>query len=224
MKIPNSKLERIRENIVKDCTNCSGKSCSICLKKSSRTLLYAEANIPIEYWDRSFKDFQGDKRFKSAMKLYISDINNIYDSGISLGFIGTLGTGKTYMASCFLKIALINGFSASYHNMSDMIQDSMDDKDFFAKITSKDFIVIDEYDSRWVYPTERAELLFGQTMERILRHRFQNKMPTIICSNTAELDSVLAGDFSRSTKSLFSKFLKEYTVSGVDYRRRGGAS
>ncbi len=220
MKIPDSKFSRIKNNLKNKCRTCDSSVCNECAKKIARITMYAQSNIPMEYWEKSFKDFEGDKRFKMAMHPYINDINTLYDNGISLGFSGSLGTGKTYMASCFLKIALIKGYSASYYNMSDMIQESMDNRGFFSEITEKDFIVIDEYDLRWVYPTERAELLFGQTMERVLRHRFQNGLPTILCSNTPDLKDVLAGEFSRSTGSLFSKFLKQYTVSGMDYRKK----
>jgi len=220
MKIPESKFSRIKDNLKNKCKNCSAIGCNECAKKIARITMYAQANIPMEYWDKSFKKFDGDKRFKAAMTPHIRDIGSLYDEGLSLGFSGSLGTGKTYMACCFLKIALTKGYSASYYNMSDMIQESMDNRGFFSEITEKDFIAIDEYDLRWVYPTERAELLFGQTMERVLRHRFQNGLPTILCSNTPKLKDVLAGDFSRSTGSLFSKFLKQYTVSGIDYRKK----
>tara|TARA_X000000950_G_C13920884_1_gene663287 strand:+ start:2777 stop:3454 length:678 start_codon:yes stop_codon:yes gene_type:complete len=222
MKIPESKFLKIKENIKNRCKYCDSSGCNECSKKISRITLYAQANIPMEYWSKSFKAFEGDKRFKLAMHNYIKDIEKMYDDGVSLGFSGSLGTGKTYMASCFLKIAITKGYTAGYYNMSDMIQESMDNRAFFSEITEKDFIVIDEYDLRWVYPTERAELLFGQTMERVLRHRFQNGLPTILCSNTPNLKDVLAGDFSRSTGSLFAKFLKQYTVSGIDYRKKTG--
>jgi DNA replication protein DnaC len=220
MKIPESKFLRIKDNIKNKCKICDSTGCDTCAKKMARITMYAQANIPMEYWDKSFKNFEGDRRFKAAMHSYVDNIDGLYDEGISLGFSGSLGTGKTYMAACFLKIALTKGYSASYYNMSDMIQESMDNRGFFSEIIEKDFIVIDEYDLRWVYPTERAELLFGQTMERVLRHRFQNGLPTILCSNTPDLKNVLAGDFSRSTGSLFSKFLKQYTVSGIDYRKK----
>jgi DNA replication protein DnaC len=218
--IPKSKLDREKSLIKGECPGCGENTCHQCSKKLSRVDRYAHANIPLEYWKHSFKDFAGDRRFKSAMELKITDIDKMYDDGESFGFVGPLGTGKTYMAACFLKIAITKGYTAGYYNMSDMIQDSIEDRGFFSKITSTDFVVIDEYDSRWVYPSEKAELLFGQTMERVLRHRFQNKMPTIICSNTPSLKDVLAGSFSRSTESLFAKFLKEYVVSGSDFRKR----
>ena len=218
--ISQSKISREKELIQNSCKECGEHRCGSCSKKCSRIDRYASSGIPIEYWNHSFKDFAGDQRFKSAMEAHISNIDAMYDEGTSLGFVGPLGTGKTYMAACFLKIAITKGYSAGYHNMSDMIQESIDDRDFFNNIVSKDFVVIDEYDIRWVYPTERAELLFGQTMERVLRHRFQNKMPTIICSNTPDLKDVLAGSFSKSTESLFAKFLLEYMVSGTDFRKR----
>jgi DNA replication protein DnaC len=218
--IPSRKLNFLKAKIKKECQTCFGEGCSSCQKKTSRLMKYASSGIPIDYWLLSFKNFEGDPNFGKIIKIELSNIDKMYEEGGSLAFVGNLGTGKTYAACCLLKMAIVSGYSAKYINMADVIEESIrGNSAFFDEITNTDYICIDEFDSRWVYPSEKAEQLFGQTMERILRQRFQNKMPTIICSNTPELKNVLAGDFSRAVDSLFSKYVRVLYVSGKDFRK-----
>ena len=218
--VSSKKIDRIETSIYKNCTYCSGEVCSNCRSQVARIKSYARSNIPMDYWMLPFKNFEGDPNFKKLIVTFLSDIDKTYDDGASLAFVGNLGTGKTYAACSILKMALTKDYSVAYLNMSDIIEKVTDnDRDFYNKITNTDFVCIDEYDARWVYPSEKAEQLFGQTMERILRERFQNKMPTILCSNTIELNNVLSGDFSKALDSLFSNYLKVVYVSGKDFRK-----
>jgi len=218
--VPNKKLELLKKNAQKSCDNCNGEGCSICASRKDRMNQYAKAGIPILYWDLAFKDFKGDARFAEQVKEILVNMDSFYDLGESIAFIGNLGTGKTYAACCILKIALLSKFSCMYLNMSDIIdRTTNNDKHFLEEITEVDILCVDEFDLRWVYPSEKAEQLFGQTMERILRIRFQNKMPTIICSNTLELKNVLGANFSPSIDSLFSKYVKSFFVVGKDFRK-----
>ena len=215
------KISRIKESIVSSCQNCSGSGCSVCSLKCARVDKYADAGIPVIYWMLSFKNFSGDKNFKEKMKSVVADIDSFYDKGSSMLFVGGLGTGKTYMACAILKLALLNGYTAKYTTMADSISGiiSGNDKKYMNELLKSDFLVIDEFDSRWIFPSDKAEKLFGSNLEHIVRNRFQNKLPTILCSNTKDIDMVLSGDFSKSFKSLRSKYLEVLYVGGRDYRR-----
>ena len=57
------------------------------------------------------------------------NIDELYNGGKSLAFIGTLGTGKTFAATSILKKALVSSYSAYYANMSDIISSILDTKD-----------------------------------------------------------------------------------------------
>jgi DNA replication protein DnaC len=220
--VPPKKLQVIEEKIKREC-QCQTEGCSECKKKIARIRSYAKAEIPMDYWLLSMKDFQGDQNFKKyVVDNVLSDIPKFYEEGMSLAFVGNLGIGKTYAAVCILKSAIMSGYSARYIYMSDIIQKSTEGQSgIFDELTNVDFLTLDEYCDRYVFPSDKAEQLFGQTMERVLRHRLQNRMPTIICSNTPDLKDVLAGDFSRAVDSLFSRYVKTIYVSGKDFRKSG---
>jgi DNA replication protein DnaC len=220
--IPEKKLNFIIRKIESNC-DCKGDGCQTCRQKTARITLYAKSGIPVEYWNKSWKDFAGDQNFKKIVRdKILSRMVDVYDNGESFAFVGKLGVGKTYAACAILKIAALNDFSIHYCNMSDVIDKvTKNDHEYFDILINKDFVCFDEFDSRWIYPSEKAEQLFGQTMERIFRHRFQNNMPTVVCSNTIDIESVLKNDFENSIDSLFTKFMKIIDVGGKDYRKYG---
>ena len=90
---------------------------------------------------------------------------------------------------------------------------------YLKELNEYDFLVIDEFDERYVFPSEKTEILFGSNLEYILRTRFQNKLPTILCSNTEDIDSVLSSEFSRAFGSLRSRYMDVIYVSGKDFRK-----
>jgi DNA replication protein DnaC len=219
--IPDNKLYREKLKIYKNC-ECKDGSCILCQKKASRIEKYSLANIPTVYWNSSFKDFSGDKNFGNIFKQYLSDIDSLYDSGKSIILVGSLGVGKTYSSSCLLKLAIVNDYSAIYSTMADIINRVIrsDGSEYLQSLLDVDFLAIDELDPRWIFPSEKSEQLFGSTMEHLLRSRFQNGLPTIMCSNADDVDKIFAGQFGKTFKSLRSHHVDILYVSGLDYRRK----
>ena len=221
--IPTKKFNFIKKQVQQECQNCKGSGCLSCRKKISRMNIYANAGIPLDYWHLPFKDFAGNPIFKDKIKERIQNIDKMYAEGESLGFVGSLGTGKTYAACCILKKAAVTGYSTMYVNMADVVNQlvskNSDNHQYLDKLINIDFLVIDEFDKRWVFPSEKVEQLFGQTLEHILRCRFQNQMPTILCSNTENIDNVLSAGFREAFSSLRHKYLKVITVGGRDFRK-----
>tara|TARA_B100001094_G_C18196186_1_gene811206 strand:- start:13690 stop:14361 length:672 start_codon:yes stop_codon:yes gene_type:complete len=222
--IPWKKIERKKEQIKQSCIPCNGEGCIRCEAKSVRLDKYSLANIPVEYWSKSFKNFEGDPNFKKTIRKKIENIDLLYDSGKSLIFAGNLGTGKTYTACCILKLAIANRYSALYTTMADVVANilssQMDTSRYYQELIKKDFLVIDEFSSHWIFPSEKAEQLFGTSLEYVLRTRFQNQLPTILCSNDNDLDSIFGGFFAKSFKSLRSRHVDVFIVGGKDYRRK----
>lgn len=220
--IPLNKLQLLKSKTREDC-GCSGAGCGKCAAKLDRMSKYADSGIPIKYWSLAFKSFAGDKKFAEQIKEVLSDIDKFYLDGLSLAFVGNLGTGKSYAACCILKKAVVSGYTGKYVQMADIVNSilskKLDSKVYLDELLSVDFLVIDEFDPRWVFPDEKVERIFGSNLEYILRTRFQNEMPTILCSNAEDLDKVLSSDFARAFASLRNMYLKEILVAGKDFRK-----
>ena len=222
--IPRKKIDLKKTEVISSCKKCLGESCSVCGAKAARLEKYAHANIPVEYWDRSFKEFAGDENFKKVISKKISNIDKTYSDGKSLMFIGTLGTGKSYSASCILKKAVASGYTGMYVTMADIVakilSSEIDTSKYYKNLVGADFLAIDEFSSHWIFPSERSEQLFGSSLEFVLRTRFQNQLPTILCSNDSDVDEIFGGFFAKSFKSLRSHHVELYVVGGKDYRRK----
>jgi len=222
--IPKTKIDRVKQKVKESCKACDGMGCGTCSSKASRLDRYALSNIPVEYWELSFKDFAGDPNFKKFVKTKIENINNLYDSGKSFMFTGGLGTGKTYTACCVLKRAVASGYSGLYTTMADvvanMLSKELDTAKYYSELLNKDFLVIDEFSSHWIFPSDKAEQIFGSSLEYVLRTRFQNQLPTILCSNDEDVDQIFGGFFAKSFKSLRSHHVELFVIGGKDFRRK----
>ena len=219
--IPDNKIAREKQKIYEECS-CKIGSCLSCQKRSSRIDRYAIAGIPTIYWNSSFKDFIGDQNFASLFREKLKDINKLYDDGSSMILVGSLGVGKTYSICCLLKLAIVSDYSSIYTTMADIINKVIKDNsgEYLQSLLEADFLAIDELDPRWIFPSEKSEQLFGSTMEHLLRSRFQNGLPTIMCSNADDVDKIFAGHFGRTFRSLRSQHIEVLYVGGKDQRRK----
>lgn len=221
-----NKIERFKRGVRSHCKACQGSGCGECAAKLARIDAYAEANIPVGYWQNPWSKFTGDPNFQSLIKDKIVNIEGVFDKGESFLFVGGHGTGKTYAACCLLRKAIVKGFTARYIEMASLVNmllsKEMDTHRLLDYLTSVDFLVIDEFDPRWVYPSDNVERIFGSSLEYVLRSRFQNELPTILSTNMVEIDNILAGPAAIAFKSLRSQHLNVVYVGGRDFRQSGG--
>jgi DNA replication protein DnaC len=187
---------------------------------------YAESNIPIEYWSLKMeRDFVGDPRLKAKYEEYTADMKASYNGGSSICLAGGHGLGKTMTATCILKKACQKGYVCLYTNLSDIVSvltsGSGEDKYLSRReLVLVDFLVIDEFDSRFM-PTENAADLYARSLESVFRTRSQNKLPTIMCTNSPNVLESFKGPLRDSIGSLVNGYLKMFVVSpGVDMRGR----
>ncbi len=219
--IPEKKLHDQLYNIEKNESDLHIRSL-----KLIATNRYAESNIPIEYWLLKMeKDFHGDPRLLVKYMEYIADLKKSYITGQSICFAGGHGLGKTMTVSCILKKACQKGFTCLYTTLTDIVtiltQASSEEK-FTARreLMLVDFLVIDEFDSRFM-PSENAADLYARTLESIFRTRSQNKLPTLMCTNSPNIVETFNGPLKQSIDSLISGYLKMFPVLGDDFRKKG---
>jgi len=185
---------------------------------------YAESNIPIEYWSLKMeRDFHGDPRLLTKYNEYIADLKASYINGVSICFAGGHGVGKTMTATCILKKASQKGFSCLYSTLSDIVNvltQGVGEDRYLARreLAMVDFLVIDEFDSRFM-PSENAADLYARSLEGVFRTRSQNKQPTIMCTNSPNIIEKFQGTLRQSIESLIKGYLKIFPVLGEDFRK-----
>ena len=186
---------------------------------------YAESNLPVEYWGLTMeKHFHGDPKLLEKYNEYTNDLKAAYINGTSICFAGNHGLGKSLASICILKKACQKGFSTLYTTLSDIVgvmtQGPLDEK-YAAKreLVMVDFLVIDEFDSRFMQ-SEKASDLYAQSLEGVFRTRSQNKLPTIMCTNSPNIVESFNGPLKASVESLVKGYLKIWPVFGEDYRKR----
>ena len=217
--IPPKKLDEIIKSIENsDDTDQNKRVKNIAINR------YAESNIPIEYWFLKIeKDFEPESNLLSVYNSYVSDLKKSYVNGTSICFAGSHGLGKTYCVSSILKKASSKGFSCLYTTLSDIVSvltSSSNDDKFSARreLILVDFLVVDEFDPRFI-PSENAADLYARTLESILRTRAQNKLPTLMCTNSPNVIESFNGSLRESVDSLMKGYVKIVPVFGKDFRK-----
>lgn len=187
---------------------------------------FVESNIPVGYWYLKMeRDFIGDPNLKKWFDAYIADLDGSYDLGVSVCFAGLHGVGKTMTATCVLKKAAARGYSCLYTTLKDIVSvliDGSGEQKYLARreLVLVDFLVIDEFDNRFFKKSMDAADLYAQTLEGVFRTRSQNKLPTIMCTNSPNVVESFSGALHDSIESLMSGYVKVFPVMGTDIRKK----
>ena len=105
--------------------------------------------------------------------------------------------------------------------MVNVLTNNHDEKfDARKELLMVDFLAIDEFDSRFM-PSENAADLYARSLENIFRVRAQNKMPTIMATNSPNVIESFNGTLKASVESLFSGYISIFPVFGNDFRKSG---
>ena len=184
---------------------------------------YYAANIPFAYWDLDMKNFKGAQRLKTAYENAVDNVTDIYRNGSSVCLAGLHGCGKTMTLTNILKKISQKNYTSLYTTLSDIVniilEAPIEDK-FHARkeLMVVDFLAIDEFDSRFV--NEAGSDLFGKVLENVFRTRLQNKLPTLLATNSPNPIETFTGAFRASIDSLMAA-VQLIPVMGDDFRKQG---
>lgn len=134
-------------------------------------------------------------------------------------------THNTLATTCILKKSVQKGYTALYTTFSDIVnvltQAPIEDK-FLAQreLAMVDYLAIDEVDSRFILSGNAADL-YAKSLEGVFRTRSQNKLPTLMCTNSPNVLESFNGSLKASMESLMKGYLEVFPVFGSDYRRGG---
>lgn len=229
--IPERKIVEALEQTLRNCKICSTKPdvkldrnlCNECRINNKRIQRYAEANIPVVYWNLEMEfNFIGDPILKEKYLEIIKDLRQSYRDGVAVCFAGRHGIGKSMTCCNILKRAVEKNFSSLYVNLGDIVSVMLNGKDSEDRAIARrellmvDFLVIDEFDPRYM-SNDKASDLFGKILEEIFRARTQNKLPVMMCTNSPDVVKSFTGAIKESIESLMST-VKIVPVLGKDQR------
>lgn len=204
--------------------NLSDGICSNCAIRTVAVRRYADANVPVEYWDLSMDNFHGPTKLKTKYDEIVNNLPEVYKKGYTICLAGQHGVGKTMSLCNIIKNASLKGYTGLYTSLSDIatVSTSPDMDDRFSaqrELKSVDFLTIDEIDDRFLSQSIQANEFFSRLFEITLRTRIQNSLPTFIATNSPNLREVFGGAFKASLGSLLHKFIN-VTVVGEDVRKK----
>lgn len=221
------------EQTIRNCPTCSARSdvkldanlCDDCRIRNKCIHRYAESNIPVVYWNLEMDHhFTGDPILMEKYKTITSDLRKTYRDGLAVCFAGNHGLGKTMTCCNVLKRAAEIGYSCLYVNLGDivtiMLNRDTEDKGVARKeLLLVDFLVIDEFDPRYM-SNDKASDLFGKILEEIFRTRHQNGLPIMMCTNSPNVVESFTGPIKQSITSLMNT-VTTIAVLGKDHRKVG---
>lgn len=161
------------------CKECSDK---VWLRRYAKMLSISQ--IPQRFWDESLETYicETDKQ-KHALSL----VKNYLEGAISgkennLILVGSVGTGKTHLATSLCLEMLDNRFQSYYCNFkfaTTSIKSNWDDSTVKESLFNLPFIVIDEI----VLKSERMTEWEKEFLYLVMDHRYGKKLPTVIIAN-----------------------------------------
>jgi DNA replication protein DnaC len=221
LNIPRRKLDDALEDILESQSN-NGVLTTGGAALTTAFTRYYDANIPVDYWWRDMSGWSGPAVLEKTYKDVTKDIKTSYKDGASAFFAGKHGVGKSLCSCCILKRAVEKQYGSLYVNLTDIIHimlNSSSDIKTQARdeLLNVDFLVIDEFDARFM-GTENAADLFGRILEPIMRTRIQNRLPLFFCTNSVKVEESFSGPLRASIESLMKVIKVVPVIGGQDMR------
>lgn len=204
---------------------------------SDRYRINFTTQLPIFRLSRKFNNLRMKKaQMARTQHRYITNIRRIkskpmrcitVDSPSHLFLItkSFIPTHNTMTSTCILKKACQKGYNCLYTTLSDVVNvltNPDSEEKFLARkeLTMVDFLVLDEFDNRFISSDSAADL-YARILESIFRTRSQNKLPTIMCTNSPNILETFTGPLKQSLDSLMKGYMKVFPVLGEDFRKNG---
>lgn len=167
------------------------------------------ACVPRDFWDVRPDDVAHNvEAFRSYVVPYCTRLDRARASGYGLFFEGDNGVGKTMFLSYVLGYAVERGYLAYYTTVLDLdfdLKRGFGDREIMGRmdqLLDSDFLALDELSKEQF---RSGDSWIRTQVERVLKRRHDNNMPTLVASNAsakkvgqaygATVASVLAGKY-----------------------------
>lgn len=178
------------------CVEDSRAKAEAAVKAEALRTRFDAADVPARFRPCTFSSFDPARAGAHAataaahceeIRAYARQFADNLKTGRSIALIGSTGTAKTHLAVAALKVAILQGFTARYATVGDMIatirgtwdsQAEMTEAQARALFQKPDVLVLDEVGAEQKGSDHEIGMLAG-----IIDHRYRNLRPTIFVGN-----------------------------------------
>ena len=210
--------------IIQACPACGGldASCKECYVKFYVETKAFEACIPRDFWWTTEADVTHNvEAFREVVLPYTKRLKLARRNGYGLALLGDNGVGKTMFLSHVLIRAIRRGFTAYYATLPQLdhhLKRGISDRAVMERLDwmlTSDFLAVDEMGKERF---KDGDSWMRLQIERILKDRFDNSMPTLIATN-ADMEALTAMYGATIGSILVGKY-QTVTLPPGDFRER----
>jgi len=214
-----------RQRLLHGCKKCFGEDVDCgCYRKTNIVISAYEAGVPKDFWDIHAADVSHNKKvFKAVIQKYTDNLNKVLKNGYGLVLVGDNGVGKSYFLSYVLMAAIRLGRTAYYTTLPQLIHDikkGFNDPVYEKRLDwylTSDFLAIDEMGKEKFRSKEDYTFMDTQ-VERILKQRFDDAMPTLLATNMNQED--MNRTYGSTIGSIMAGKYKSAVLKSGDFRTK----
>lgn len=205
------------------CRKCSGvdPECSCSKRFRERSAAY-EAGVPQSFWNTKPEDVTHNTSvFESVIQKYVGKLRQARRRGYGLLLLGDNGVGKTMFISYVMMCAIRVGWTAYYTPMPELDRDikrgfkSHELEERLQWLLTSDFLAIDEMGKE---RSKQDPSWMDSQVERILKMRFDDNMPTLLATNM-EIDEMMIA-YGPTVGSIISGHYMPVHMEPGDFRKK----
>lgn len=188
-----------------------------------------------EYKDASFSstDLYSAKyaAIYARCEKYCQVAKEVLAKGHGIYLYGNKGTGKTHLTACMANELLSKGFPTLFTSMGEISkairatynrQSSETEQTFMARLTSVDFLFIDDFGTERL-AKEGEDLWLQEKVFDIVNSRYNNCKPTIYTSNYSLMEMMKDRGLSDKTADRITQKSAIMELTGESYRKKARA-
>ena len=159
----------------------------------------------------------GDRSAMQKVKRYAEEFSYALESNIGLLILGSIGTGKSFLAACIGNSVVEQGYSClmtSFFRISDGAWKAEDKEAYFDSFSFYDLLIVDDLG------VERKTGYVDEIVAKVIQYRYNSGKPIIVTTNLTIADMTnekVRIEEDRVYSRLF-EMTKQIQVKGSDLR------
>lgn len=194
--------------------------------KIKSTSLLGEKYKNVSFENTETKHSQNFELVFNRCKKYCEVANKVLKDGIGIYLFGEKGTGKSRLTACMANELMNNYYTVLYTNFAEIskyirntFKNSNDTEyNFIEKLTSIDFLFIDDFGTELVSKNDK-DLWLQEQVFQVINKRYNNNKPIIFTSNYSLRQLFEERGVADKTIDRIQEICEIMKLEGTSYRR-----